>query len=456
MGARPHRSDLRLVSLSQAAPGLEAQAFLRCSEGQERFYWRDANSPLILAGFGSAAELKAWGGRRFREIERQARRLFDQAWLRHLSPLAIPRLFGGFAFRDDFVPDNTWAAFYPAHFILPHFQLAQRAAESWLTINTLVPVEEDPEQSEADLRQALAARYAWLLACSGAGVEAGPVCPAPIDLRYPMPAATWNAMVGDAVRQMQAGKFRKVVLARASEIHCGGPIQVGRALQHLDEQYPGCYRFLFEPQPRHAFFGASPELLVSVAGTELSTMALAASIRRGKTPAEDAQLAAHLLNDQKERYEHQLVAQELRRRLLPQTRQLSLPPVPEVLRLRNIQHLYTPVKGRLKRPAGVLRVLASLHPTPALGGSPRHLAMDYIRQAEPVPRGWYAAPIGWLGPDLDGVFAVAIRSAIVQEQRAWLYAGAGIVAASLAEQEWKETELKFRPILQALDVEGIS
>jgi menaquinone-specific isochorismate synthase len=81
--------------------------------------------------------------------------------------------------------------------------------------------------------------------------------------------------------------------------------------------------------------------------------------------------------------------------------------------------------------------------------------MEYIRNAEPIPRGWYAAPVGWLAPDLDGAFAVAIRSAVIQERRAWLYAGAGIVAGSQADQEWKETALKFKPVLQALGLEGM-
>ena len=95
-----------------------------------------------------------------------------------------------------------------------------------------------------------------------------------------------------------------------------------------------------------------------------------------------------------------------------------------------------------------------LHPTPALGGSPRRLALAAIREAEPVPRGWYGAPVGWIDVNLDGAFVVAIRSAVAQDKRAWLYAGAGIVADSEAEKEWEETGLKFRPMLEALNCES--
>ena len=123
-----------------------------------------------------------------------------------------------------------------------------------------------------------------------------------------------------------------------------------------------------------------------------------------------------------------------------------------IYRLSNIQHLYTPITGHLQESGGVLPVVAALHPTPALGGDPRRRAMQVIRESEPVPRGWYAAPVGWLDRHMDGQFAVAIRSAVAQEQRVWLYAGAGIVAESVPEKEWAETALKFRPMLDALGI----
>jgi menaquinone-specific isochorismate synthase len=96
-----------------------------------------------------------------------------------------------------------------------------------------------------------------------------------------------------------------------------------------------------------------------------------------------------------------------------------------------------------------------LHPTPALGGAPSEQALAFLRHVEPVPRGWYAGPVGWLDSELDGVFAVAIRSAVTQYNRAWLYAGAGIVGESLPEREWAETALKFRPMLGALGAEEL-
>ncbi|MCH7660773.1 MAG: chorismate-binding protein, partial [Euryarchaeota archaeon] len=110
------------------------------------------------------------------------------------------------------------------------------------------------------------------------------------------------------------------------------------------------------------------------------------------------------------------------------------------------------IRGRLRARYGVLPIIETLHPTPAMGGSPRHLAMDFIRAAEPVPRGWYAAPIGWIDRHLDGEFGVAIRSAVCRDKRVWMYAGGGIVADSLPQKEWDEIALKFRPMLDALGI----
>jgi menaquinone-specific isochorismate synthase len=139
-------------------------------------------------------------------------------------------------------------------------------------------------------------------------------------------------------------------------------------------------------------------------------------------------------------------------RLAPLTSKLEISPQPGIYKLSNIQHLFTPIRGTLNSADGILPLVEVLHPTPALGGSPRELAMDFISHAEPVPRGWYAAPVGWIDYKLDGAFAVAIRSAVAQERRAWLYAGAGIVADSVPEKEWSETDLKFKPMLNALRI----
>ncbi|MBZ0303490.1 MAG: isochorismate synthase [Anaerolineae bacterium] len=443
----------RLVSISQPCDGLTARGLLRLAQGQERFYWENRRDDFALAGFGMAAELVAWGPDRFDSMRRQAESLFAGASIQQNGQaLAGPRLFGGFAFQDDFVPDNTWTVYAPAYFILPHYQLAQVGDSAWLTINVHLPADEDPEELIPQLREALATRAESLLAeqarMSGPEDTAGE----PLDVNYPMPYRTWEKSITDAIHRIRTTALQKVVLSRVAEIRFADHVQVDAALDYLGEHYADCYRFLFEPRPHHAFYGATPELLAQVEGRRLTTMGLAGSIRRGQTPEEDAAYAQQILNDPKERHEHALVVETLRERLDELAEQLTISDTPGILQLSNIQHLYTPVQGVLKEDLGVLPVIEQLHPTPALGGKPRDLALAFIRHAEPVPRGWYGAPIGWVDANLDGMFGVAIRSAVSQDRRVWLYAGVGIVADSVPQKEWDETALKFRPMLGALGI----
>jgi menaquinone-specific isochorismate synthase len=293
----------------------------------------------------------------------------------------------------------------------------------------------------------LAARIEQLARLDGTIAQ---VAAAVAEVNYPLSMAAWAEIIAKVTGRIRTTELEKVVLARVCELRFQDDIPIPAVLAHLDVRYPDCYRFLFEPRPGHAFLGATPELLVKVTGAELHTMGLAGSIGRGADEAADAALGQALLASTKDRFEHDIVVQMLRQRLTPVTTGLAMPATPILLKLSNIQHLYTPVSGRLKDPRGVLPLVDLLHPTPALGGVPRELAMELIASTEPVPRGWYAAPIGWLDYQGDGLFGVAIRSAVCQRRRAWLYAGGGIVAQSEADMEWDEAALKFRPMLMAL------
>ena len=450
----PHLQSPHLVSYSQPSPGVSAMDFLQQAEGQERFFWEDVRDHITFAGFGAAANLTAWGENRFERIQEQARTLFDSAvLLNHTNPLAAPRLFGGFAFRDDFVPDNTWAVFHPAHFILPHYQLVQVGTDSWLTINALLPPDEDPASLLPQLREALEARYEVLCWASRSGKTQIVLPVQLVSMSYPMPYAAWEEKIDGARQRIAATELKKVVLSRVCELRFAEQVNVTRALAYLNEHYADCYRFLFEPRPFHAFYGATPELLAKVDGRTIATMSLAGSIGRGQTPREDDVLGNQLLHSVKDRHEHDIVVVSILERLAPFASKLEISPQPGIAKLSYIQHLYTPIRGQLHEPAGILPIVEALHPTPALGGSPRQLAMELIHEVEPVPRGWYAGPVGWIDYKLDGAFAVGIRSAVSQDRRVWLYAGAGIVADSEPQKEWEETALKFRPMLEALRLE---
>lgn len=476
----PRGDGQRVISLFAPAPSLDMDAFVHEGYGRERFYWSepggDAHLTIAAQGIATAinvapilsadiSDLTNGDARlpshRFAETAAAVGRLFDQAIVRptnwtdgsHINSAwdnhpARPRLFGGFAFQDDFVPDNTWSTFSPVQFVLPHYQLVRVGAEQFLTINALVSREDNLADSLRGLREALSARLAY---------EA-PHVPHPLrltDIRYPMSAEMWAEIIGQAIQAIKSGAIEKVVLSRVCEVKTAEPIDVAATLAYLESHYADSYRFIFEPTPLHAFFGATPELLVRKDGRRVETMALAGSGARGQDEAEDETLGRQLLTSVKDRHEHQLVVDAIRRHLADWADDVIIPDQPALLKLRNIQHLLTPILGALRDPqADILDLVRQLHPTPAMGGVPATKALAFLQQAESVPRGWYAAPIGWLDAHRDGVFAVAIRSAVTQYSRAWLYAGAGIVADSEPDREWAETALKFRPMLGALGIGG--
>ncbi len=456
----------RLVSASRPVADLTFERFLQAASGQERFFWRDGRQGITFAGSGVAAHLIGYGHGRFAAIQRQASEIFAYAETPPSqrfkqapgAELALPRLFGGFAFREDFVPDMTWTGFHPGHFILPHYQFVEQDGLGWLTVNALLPPEDDATATIPLLEEALDAQAALLakgeFGVVGRGVEArfqdGDGMQEGLEIDYPLRFDDWAKLIENALLSFDATPLKKVVLSRIVQLRAPKPLKIRQMLTHLCADYPDCFSFLFEPRPGHAFLGATPELLARVQGVELETIALAGSIRRGATADEDAELAAALLASAKDRHEHALVVNALQVILQPLCRQLNVAAEPAVLALSNIQHLYTPVKARLNSPDGVLPLVEALHPTPAMGGTPRELGMAFIRGNEPTLRGWYAAPVGWIDCNMEGAFAVAIRSAVVQKERAWAYAGAGIVPGSVPQAEWEETNWKFQPVIRSV------
>src|SRR5690606_6226064 len=149
-------------------------------------------------------------------------------------------------------------------------------------------------------------------------------------------------------------------------------------------------------------------------------------------------------------HEHELAVQMIKSAMEELCVQVEAPPSPILRKLKDIQHLATPISGQAREGCSLMQAVGMLHPTPALGGMPREAAIEAIRELEDMDRGWYAAPIGWMDREMDGEFVAAIRSALIQGESAVLYAGCGIVGDSDPISEFNETSLKFRPMLTAM------
>lgn len=444
-GERP-----QLVAWTTAFDAPDPFALLRVAVGAPRLYWRDPTSCVTVVGLGAAATLRADGLMRTARLQLQMDHLFEDAILEFEVPEAVsPRLFGGYSFTPSPEADPFWTDFGPACFVLPHLTITYAPTGTWLTVCRYEDSDGGPAARIQKLQEEAEAFHA-ALADLPAAVEG--VAP---NWRL-VPAISredWREMVTQAVTRIRGGVLRKVVLSRSIEALAEGPFDPVSSLQRLSAQYPDTFCFLFEPVGGTAFFGASPELLAEVHESVLTTAALAGSRRRGRTDEDDEALAAELMTSAKEREEHQIVVESILARVTPYARHVDAPDVPGILRLPNIQHLHTPVRAELETHFDALDLVGELHPTPAMGGYPARAAIAAIGELEPVERGWFASPFGWVDADGNGVFAVAIRSAVAQRGRVRLYAGAGIVADSIPDQEWDETGLKFRPLLGALSAE---
>lgn len=261
-----------------------------------------------------------------------------------------------------------------------------------------------------------------------------------------LPDHLWLEAVGAVIGLIETGVVKKVVLARDHALWSKEPFDPYRVLQRLHLRFPECFLFLIE-----GLVGASPELLIRKNERQISAVTLAGTAARGDSPETDELLGKELSTSEKTRVEHRLAADSVRQILTDFCSDLSAPLEPELLRLANVQHLATPIAGRLDEDVHVLDLVRALHPTPAVGGVPTAEALEVIASLEVMDRNRYAGPIGFFRADGNGEFAIALRCAELSGARARLFAGNGIVAGSVPEEELEETRLKLAAMLSALE-----
>ncbi|MFZ4893814.1 isochorismate synthase [Plantibacter sp. Mn2098] len=255
----------------------------------------------------------------------------------------------------------------------------------------------------------------------------------------------FRGSVETAVGRIQAGALSKVVLARDIVGHLPAEADLRRVVFDLALGYPDCWTYAVD-----GFIGSSPETLVRVDHGSVSARVLAGTISRGPDADSDHDQAVALATSPKDQDEHQFAVQSVLQALRPHSPHLSTSEVPFTLKLPNLWHLATDVEGRLSDGASSLDLVAALHPTAAVAGTPTPSALDLIRELEPFDRGRYAGPVGWVDASGDGEWAVALRCAQVEpDGDITAFAGCGIVADSDAEKELLETRMKFRPVVEA-------
>jgi len=260
----------------------------------------------------------------------------------------------------------------------------------------------------------------------------------------------WIALVENAKRGISSNRLSKVVPARHVHIRGSHSFNNTSILKRLAKKYPSCL-LLGVSLGSKTLVAATPERLVSLNNGTISCDALAGTGERGDDTIQNNLLAHRLLQDPKTRHEHKLVVDHLRHQLGHISAHVSIPDTPSVLPLGHLQHLWTPIKAQCRPGISLFDLAATLHPTPAVAGAPAAEAKSWIAENEPFKRGWYSGGVGWIQADGDGELAVLLRAALLSDNGADLYAGAGIVADSDPGAELDETELKLSTVIDALD-----
>ena len=427
-------SAARLMRVEVPVENVHPLDWLRAQPHPQKVYWRGRSDDVAVAGVGVA---ERHTGTSREEVDRlpaleQRVTQADDARIRY---------YGGLRFDLDGRPDPGWAPFETFRFVLPRFELGLRQGEATLACN-LVPSHDRARRSEI---------LGQIRTLAFPARTSDGVLPLPVS-RHDLPAAgAWRRGIEQALHDFRETSLEKVVLARKAIFGFADGLDPVELLARLQDATPGCFHFCFQPKAGAAFIGASPERIFRRQGSTLASEAVAGTRPRGASTHADAALLKELLGSDKEQREHAYVRQSIRRTLAGFSETLHADPLPSEMKLARGRHLYSKFEGTLRPDVQTVDVLRALHPTPAVGGYPRAEALEAIRRLEKFDRGWYAGPVGWIGPEA-AEFAVAIRSGLVQPERMALFSGAGIVEGSVPEAEWQEIEHK---ISDFLDVFGL-
>ncbi len=425
----------RIIRCKVEIENVAAMQWLACQSIQVKTYWANRNQEFKMAGVGIAHEIS---GQDVPDLNQ----LFDE-----LQSLLNPnhpnlRYYGGFQFNKESHVGKGWESFGAYRFIIPQFELHRSVKGTFLVSNHYFQpgVENQLETLIADLDE-----LQFDVTLSDWEERA-------VLHRKDIPNRTdWDQSILTALDDMEAGKYEKVVLARKAVLTFNDPVDPAAYLLRLRRMSEETFNFYFQTDESHAFLGATPERLFKRKGRTIHTEAIAGTRPRGKTTRDDERFARALLNSDKELREHGIVVDVIDNVLKKHCKQLSVDEDVEIIRLSHVQHLGKHFSGELEDDTSDADLIKDLHPTPAMGGYPTDIALKAIEELEPFNRGWYAAPIGFVGYD-HTEFVVAIRSALVEKEQVCLYSGAGIVLGSDPAEEWQEIEDKISKFLKALDL----
>jgi menaquinone-specific isochorismate synthase len=372
-----------------------------------------------LIGFGVYKELEISGPERFT--------LARNWWDKEVANFTIknnvhgggtgPILFTSFAFDEN----------QPAKLIIPQIVIGQKNGKSWIT---WIGETSQPEISQLK-NSVVSGEIKW---------QTGSIS-----------EEKWRSQVAVAIKSINDGKLEKVVLARDLTATSTSAIDARQLLKRLEIEYPSTWLFLVD-----GLVGATPELLVRLSKSLVTSRVLAGTIRKTGDEDRDLTLAASLAKSSKDLEEHEYAVRSVADALAPFCSSTNVPDSPFVLHLSNVMHLATDVTGVLNdsaKPTDIFTLISELHPSAAVCGTPTKKASELITELEQMNRGRYAGPVGWIDIHGDGEIALALRCGQISQDKLkiQIYAGCGVVAGSDPDKEFAESQAKLMPMRTALE-----
>lgn len=412
--------------------GVDLLSWLFQQTVKTKIYGSHQNGLYAIAGVGEALCVSGDKIESFPKIF-QRLRLYLRPEYKRLQ------FYGGFCFDQENL-GREWASFGGYKFVIPQFEVATKEGKMIFCCNLIQHGQATPSL-DAVLAQLDQLRW------NDKGLED---MPAHLSSRRDEPTQdAWRRNVQMILSEIRKKNCEKVVLARRTRLEFQKPLNPWLIAQHLMNVTANSYHFCFQFDGQRLFLGASPELLFARLKNEIESEALAGTRPRGKNDSDDNRLKGELKSSGKEQHEHKVVVHMINNKLMALCHNLVVHHQ-EILSVPNGHHLRTRIQGVLNDGVQDEEILAALHPTPAVGGSPTETALGLIEELEGFSRGWYAGAVGHVGVETTE-FVVAIRSAMIQDRQMTIYAGAGIVEGSTAKDEWQEIEHKIGNFLRVLN-----
>ncbi|TNE48488.1 MAG: isochorismate synthase [Deltaproteobacteria bacterium] len=397
---------------------------------EKKVFWSSRDRHLTFAGAGEAEHLQS-----------ETLQASDTIWstLRQLERANIPglRYVGGMRFDALRSRSEHWSSWGASSWSLPRWNLSHEQDQCLFSVTLCC---REPSRFPKVLKETRdeLEQLVW----SDAALSS--FSPLQVLERKDSPDQQgWTERLEQSAQWFAEGSLDKIVWARETCLQCSGQPSPLAWLQEWEERSHDTFLFLFQPEHGVAFVGASPERLYAREGRQILCEALAGTAPRHPNPSEDARLGAELLASEKNRREQKFVFDRVQALLQECCSTVYGDWEPTLRRLQHVQHLWSELRGDLLDSITDRDLLERLHPTPAVGGQPGERAVELLASGEPFDRGWYAAPVGWIGPE-GAELSVAIRSALVHHKNVYLYTGAGIVPGSQPDLEWQELAYKFK------------